>query len=98
MTAQAEHTPKPWAVEDGVFVVSTVTEEAVCALVDSNDAVLAADAVTDEDRANVALMVAAPDMLEALEALTAWADYMGGWEAKPWTDAKAAIARAKGAA
>lgn len=50
--------------------------------------------VLDEDDARVA--AAAPEMLEALKQVRAWAEMMGGWDAPCWKRVRAAIADAEG--
>lgn len=42
------------------------------------------------------MFAAAPEMLAALEKLVDWAQYMGGWDAVVWKQARQAIAKAKG--
>lgn len=44
-------------------------------------------------RANAQLIAAAPAMQQAIEDLLAWAEYMGGWDAKVWNNARIAIGR-----
>ena len=48
--------------------------------------------------ANVRLITHAPDMAKALQAVLAWADGMGGWEARCWEAARETLARALGRA
>jgi hypothetical protein len=42
------------------------------------------------------LQNASRDLLHALEALIVWAEYLGGFQAPQWKQARAAIAKAKG--
>ena len=37
------------------------------------------------------------ELLQILEALVEWADFTGGWESKPWQDAREAVYLAKNA-
>lgn len=46
--------------------------------------------------ANARLITQAPDMAIALRALIAWAEDMGGWEARCWEAARETLARALG--
>jgi hypothetical protein len=50
----------------------------------------------DQDEADARVLAAAPRMLNALEELIAWADYMGGFESPQWEQARAALAKATG--
>ena len=91
----ASHTPGPWTthadapfevvMDDGDVNPLIATVNACSASVDRPQAL-----------ADARLIAAAPDLLAALEALTAWAERMGGWDASCWRDAEAAIARATG--
>lgn len=85
------HTPGPWAVVgneiegDGMTVV-TITEYRK---------------MTPRQAANARLIAAAPDLLAAMQALDAHGDWAGTeWSvsAAVWRAARAAIARATGAA
>jgi hypothetical protein len=49
-----------------------------------------------EAEALARLVAAAPDLLSAMQALTEWANQMGGWEAPAWGKARAAIDKAQG--
>lgn len=46
--------------------------------------------------ANAHLIAAAPDLLEALQALMTWAERTGGWESAVWDDAARIVANATG--
>jgi hypothetical protein len=42
------------------------------------------------------MLAEAPELRDALVRLTEWADLMGGWEARAWTDAKTLLAEIEG--
>ena len=94
------HTPDPWRIETWVYqngreVVTIQTDKDAIATVCNlwRDG----DNSTFEVMANARLMVAAPDLLEALEKLCDMADEgdVAFWVAE-WDKARAAIAKAKG--
>lgn len=49
-----------------------------------------------EDRANAALIADAPHMLDLLRRLCEWEARMGGFDALPWREARALLARLDG--
>ena len=51
---------------------------------------------TPEDRANARLIAAAPDLLEALETICEKLTRAGAANSKPFVDARAALAKARG--
>lgn len=96
-----KHTPGPWTVDDTCrvstdwSVVGFLTTVADCRIGGAN---------RDTQTANARLISAAPDMLEALEALHDEIDEyqrinnLGGHDNHVMKQARAAIAKAKGAA
>lgn len=101
----AQHTPGPWAVHPvsaRVDAFSGGTPLPVCELLWPTD-----DRSEGETEANAHLITAAPDMLDALEGLTpilesAESNASGNpewaWVSKRINAARAAIAKARGAA
>lgn len=99
--AQAKgHTPKPWRVENpkGRFTAVFITNDDGNGVIARVNLSRGGTNAPYEGEANAALITAAPDMLEVLESLLSWAEYMGGWEDPAWKQARAAVKRAKGAA
>jgi len=47
----------------------------------------------EDDVTNVRLIQAAPQLRAALAALIEWSAMMGGWDARPWQDARALLDR-----
>ncbi len=47
----------------------------------------------ESDITNVRLIRAAPQLRAALAALIEWSAMMGGWDARPWQDARALLDR-----
>jgi hypothetical protein len=91
------HTDGPWActpLEAGEYHVFDITssEGHIASIVGWQDHG-AVCATTEE---NARLIAAAPRMLLALEALCAWANLMGGWEASCWQEAEQALKEAGG--
>ena len=88
----AKHTPGPWTQLDGMWVVGH-GGRTVCTMAE-------AKTNNDEMEPNARLIAAAPELLEALEAVTVAAK-IEGLDAKPgWENllesTRAAIAKAKG--
>jgi hypothetical protein len=48
-----------------------------------------------EREANAYLIAQAPEMAEVIADLIEWAEAMGGWEAEPWTRARAVLDAAR---
>lgn len=107
MTSEFKHTPGPWHTGEGQAnrIVYAPNGYAIC-----DTKVFHCYSTTHEDKANARLIAAAPDLLEALEAIQAYADValakpelFGGIEAvrnlrgPAFDDARAAIAKATGA-
>jgi hypothetical protein len=95
-----KHTPGPWRTEQAF----NSAQVHIVAAVDGLERSIATDIWCDgdEQEANVNLIVAAPDLLEALEMIVAEADSYTARTGKPvynWLDqARAAIAKARGEA
>lgn len=96
----AQHTPGPWTVFSpgdeawpGIEAPEVGTSIAVFENKESEYAGIQGRN-REEALANARLIAAAPDMLAALEALTAWAAMMGGWGAPCWEQASEAILKA----
>lgn len=93
----AGHTPGPWKVgNDGVCAgIIDANPECIGIWAGHQQFILGTVVAlaTDGNKANAALLAAAPEMLYALEAVV----NTGGWNLECWNIAKAAIAKAKGA-
>lgn len=98
MTQQAQHTPGPWQYDDNecpwVFDQSGNTVAKIFS--SKPDGVF----LGDETKANARLIAAAPELLEALQAMVAMYAPRGGRIVfdDPSDAARAAIAKAKGGA
>ena len=96
----SKHTPGPWTVyEDAEEPTFTVQHEiAPSYYIPIWGKLFASNPPSDEDKANIQLIKAAPDMLEALEDIIADAEYLAlvGDNHARRMKAKAAIAKAKG--
>jgi hypothetical protein len=96
----AEHTPGPWEVggpDDAyIFAGSGSKQKRIAEIIEDELDSEFDYCSTEEANANAQLMAAAPEMLAALEKLVGWAQYMGGWDALVWKDAREAISKAKG--
>ncbi len=88
MNAEATHSPAPW--RQGESDELTIIEDAEGNLV----AFVDLPGMTAQDRANFALMLAAPKLLEALKACLTWDGRFIADEAVQ--QARAAIAEAEG--
>lgn len=87
------HTPGPWVVESGKPLM-VVAEKGGMAVVVSD--AIGIGKVTQTDRANAALIAAAPDLLEALKALLHHeGDFKCGISDKLYDQAENAIAKAE---
>jgi len=86
----SKHTPEPWIyIGNGDIVARS---ENYCG--GEKDIASVFLTVNDEDEANARLIAAAPDLLEALQAIMAG---VAGCERQPhWEAARAAIAKATG--
>lgn len=90
MTTETKWTPGPWKLKgagsimgaDDVLVATTGYRVAVG---------------SDEDESSARLIAAAPELYEALDAITHWNDRDGHVDASWWNAARAALARARGA-
>lgn len=71
--------------------IGEVLKRETCVL-DEADATGLADLIVSE----IAVISAAPDMLNALEHLVIWADVRGLWDAPEWEEARKAIDKAEG--
>jgi hypothetical protein len=79
MKAQAKHTPGPWNTEDRRYLITDAPDEGNVGIYDCNGLWLAdvhGAHVGPKNRAdvdaNVRLIAAAPELLEALERVTGW--------------------------
>lgn len=101
MTTNTQHTPGPWVTEHGVPDVMTADRKILLA------EVMVDPCGFEEAQANARLIAAAPALLEALENVTDWLDWLSTEEddttkkhptnhAKQIMAARAAIAKAKG--
>ena len=93
----SKHTPGPWIVDEACLVWAEAAGEYV-ALTDHDDA---APIPMEQREANARLIAAAPELLEALEALSPHRTGYGqsmDWQAynEAQKKARAAIAKAKG--
>ena len=86
----AAHTPGPWKTETIGDTIRVVDQE-------GNDCGYIGDGYNATHRANIALMAAAPELLEALEKCAAFINNLpdgGDWEL--FEDAEDIIKKAKG--
>lgn len=94
----AKHTPAPWCIDDeGIDELSVIIKS------DSGDAVYPCVGVLydresnkEEDRANHNLIIAAPELLEALENIVNGIEAHDNGCKKLWSEAFKAIKKAKG--
>lgn len=98
----AQHTSGPWKAEDNSWEVSTVysaSGEVARCYIDSNVTEDTQDRLEPIKEANARLISAAPDLLEALQGMVAWADDLQRQDpAGDLLKARSAIAKATGGA
>lgn len=103
------HTPGPWELDEdyGVSIVGLPGYEGdpnnrrIVLSICEPDEMDYWDNMDEEDRANIALMIAAPELLEACDAINEWCGTDDGAHAlpyePPWAEKlRAAIRKAKG--
>lgn len=94
--SEAKHTPGPWAVTDCAIGGPSVTAgKSVIADIRTFGGVHVNGEQNTKTLANASLIAAAPDLLDALEALADYVDERSGDnECRPLENARAAIAKA----
>lgn len=95
-----KHTPGPWALDDeSIYAPGGEGWKQVAEI--PNWRTNPGEVLTPEDNANARLIAAAPDMLEALQALANWGPFQNGYApddafSKIQSMTRAAIAKATG--
>lgn len=92
--SKQQHTPGPWRIEDKERILSDCPEFRIMC---SDGYIAGVDSTRAENAANARLIAAAPELLEALEAIIASADAGNAAILNRLLDqARAAIAKARG--
>ena len=98
-----KHTPGPWAVEDSIDGPIVYSEKTEVIISDCKNFAVPSGSIHEQCSANARLIAAAPDLLDALEAMlahTACIDPTQGYipedDFSAVKQARAAISKAKG--
>lgn len=93
---RAAHTPGPWAIDSELPPNSRSVIARVCGIPISGNT--SGPHSEEEDRPNARLIAAAPELLAALQGFIALNDPQGAFDWPEYRAARAAIAKATGAA